>query len=125
MDYQNQSTPVSNFTYVENAGQVSLKKFMANVFTYMFLALGVSALFAFLFANNLQLLSYLVKSDGTGLNVLGYIVLFAPLGFVLLMSFGYGRLSAPVLLLLFILYAAINGISFSFILLQFTASSVL
>jgi FtsH-binding integral membrane protein len=91
----------------------------------MFLALGVSALFAFLFANNLQLLSYLVKSDRTGLNVLGYIVLFAPLGFVLLMSFGYGRLSAPVLLLLFILYAAINGISFSFILLQFTASSVL
>ena len=51
--------------------------------------------------------------------------MFAPLGFVLLMSFGYARLSAPVLLTLFLAYSAINGISFSFILLQFTAGSVL
>ncbi len=41
------------------------------------------------------------------------------------MSFGYARLSAPVMLVLFIAYSAINGISFSFILLAYTAGSVL
>ncbi|HVZ56526.1 MAG TPA: Bax inhibitor-1/YccA family protein [Chitinophagaceae bacterium] len=126
MDYQNQSTPVTQFTVAESAGDVSLKKFMANVFSYMFLALAVSALFAYLFSTNLELLrSLFVNSAGTGPNALAYIVMFAPLGFVLLMSFGYSRLSAPVLLLLFILYSAVNGISFSFILISFTAGSVL
>ena len=98
---------------------------MANVFSLMFVALGVSALLAFLFSNNLQLLSYLINDTQTGLNALGYVVMFAPLGFVLLMSFGYNRLSAPVMLVLFILYAAINGISFSFILLSYASGSVL
>jgi FtsH-binding integral membrane protein len=98
---------------------------MANVFAYMFLALGVSALFAYLFSTNLQLLQYLVSPTGRGLNALGYIVMFAPLGFVLLMSFGYSRLSAPVLVLLFVIYSALNGISFSFILLSYTSGTIL
>jgi len=41
------------------------------------------------------------------------------------MSFGYARLSAPVMLFLFLVYAAINGISFSFILLNYTSGTVL
>jgi len=91
----------------------------------MFMALGVSALFAYLFSTNLELLQYLVSSTGRGLNALGYIVMFAPLGFVLLMSFGYQRLSAPVLVLLFVIYSALNGITFSFILLTYTSGTVL
>jgi hypothetical protein len=73
----------------------------------------------------LELLQYLVSSTGRGLNALGYIVMFAPLGFVLLMSFGYQRLSAPVLVLLFVIYSALNGITFSFILLTYTSGTVL
>jgi FtsH-binding integral membrane protein len=125
MDYQNQSTPISNITISDASGQLTLKKFMANVFSYMFLALGISALFAYLFASNPALLKTLVNDAGTGLNALGYIVILAPLGFVLLMSFGYARLSAPVMLFLFMAYSAINGISFSFILLTYTAGSIL
>jgi FtsH-binding integral membrane protein len=71
------------------------------------------------------LLQYLVNPNGTGLNALGFIVMFAPLGFVLLMSFGYSRLSAPVLMVLFVIYSALNGISFSFILLSYTSGTVL
>jgi uncharacterized protein len=125
MDLQNRSTPITNYTITQTAEQTGVKKFMANVFSYMFIALSVSALFAYLFANNPQLRDYLENSTQTGLNALGYIVMFAPLGFVLLMSFGYARLSASVLLLLFILYSAITGISFSFILLTYTPGSVL
>lgn len=98
------------------------KSFMANVFLWMFAALGVSAFFAFLFATNENLIGALVTNHG--LSGLGMLVMFAPIGFVLLMSFGYNRLSAPAMTLLFLTYAAINGISFSFILLMYTASSV-
>lgn len=127
MDLQNRSTPITNYTIsqAQTGERTGVKSFMSNVFMYMFLALGVSALFAYLFASNLQLLSYLVDSTSGKLNPLGWIVMFAPLGFVLLMSFGYNRLSAPVMAILFIVYAAINGISFSFILLAYTAGSVL
>ncbi|NCI47551.1 Bax inhibitor-1/YccA family protein [Sediminibacterium soli] len=121
MELQNRSTNI-DYTIVQE--RTGARKFMANVFSLMFLALGVSALFAFLFSNNLNLLAYLIKADGTGLNPLGYIVMFAPLAFVLLMSFGYNRLPAPLMLGLFIAYAAINGISFGFILLIYTTGSV-
>ena len=122
MDYSNRDTNLQNIPLTPTIEQTRAKTFMANVFMLMFIALGVSALFAWLFASNENLLSYL-KTD-TGLTGLGMVTLFAPLGFVLIMSFGYRRLSASALLALFILYAVINGISFSFILLTFTPGSV-
>jgi uncharacterized protein len=103
------------------------KTFMANVFSWMFGALLITAVVAYLFGSNPGLQAFMFTENATGRIVpsgLGYLVIFAPLGFVLLMSFGYQRLSAPVMSLLFILYAIINGISFSFILLAYTASSV-
>jgi len=125
MDLQNRSTPISDYTVSQVSQRTGVKSFMANVFTYMFVALGVSALFAYLFSTNAQLFAYLVDQVTGRPSTLGWVVMFAPLGFVLLMSFGYQRLSAPVMLVLFIAYSAINGISFSFILLAYTAGSVL
>ncbi|HEV8285251.1 MAG TPA: Bax inhibitor-1/YccA family protein [Chitinophagaceae bacterium] len=127
MDAQNQHNSSTDLSLVQPVEQTQVKNFMANVFAYMFVALGISALFAYLFSTNLSLLLYLynVSETGASLNALGYIVLLAPLGFVLLMSFGFSRLSAPVLMLLFLIYSAINGISFSLILLNYAASSIL
>jgi FtsH-binding integral membrane protein len=125
MDSQDQRSKSTDLSLIQPVEQTQVKNFMANVFAYMFLALGISALFAYLFSTNLQLLQYLVSSTGRGLNALGYIVMFAPLGFVLLMSFGYAKLSAPVLVFLFIIYSALNGISFSFILLSYTSGTIL
>jgi len=73
---------------------------MANVFLLMFIALGVSALFAWLFSTNAGLLNYVVTASGV--TALGKVTMFAPLGFVLIMSFGFRKFSAPVLLTLFI-----------------------
>ena len=126
MENYNRNTPVFPAQGGDQTVSQSItKNFMANVFIWMFAALGISALFALLFSNNLTLLSYLIDFEAGKMAPLGWIVMFAPLGFVLLMSFGYSRLSAPVLTLLFLLYAAINGISFSFILLTYTAGSVI
>lgn len=110
---------------VENTGSRAVSKsFIANVFMWMFLALGISAAVAFYFSINFDLiLQYLVKPEG-GLNILGWITMFAPLGFVMLMSFGFARLSATAVTVLFLLYSAINGVSFSFILMAYTPGSV-
>lgn len=109
-----------------NVGTRDLSRtFMARVFSWMFVALAVSAATAFLFATNRELLSVLFSAETGKMNILGWVVMFAPLGFVMLMSFGFQKLSASAITGLFLLYAAINGISFSFILLSFTANSLI
>ena len=122
MDQQIQKPDFTNYSLDGGVVQTVSKTFFANVFMWMFGALIISTAFAFLFSQNLTLLSYLVTPKG--LSTLGYMVLFAPIGFVLLMSLGYQRLSSPLMAFLFLTYAAINGISFSFILLIYTSSSV-
>lgn len=116
----------ADYTVVSSGARTGAKTFMANVFLWMFLALGLSALFAYLFSSSPYLMSYLVAptARGYGLTGLGLVVQFAPLAFVLLMSFGFARLSFPAIMGLFFTYAAINGISFSFILSFYTAGSV-
>lgn len=123
MDLTNKNSNITNITYVPTGEETRTRSFIANVFLLMFIALGVSALFAWQFSVNEQLLAYLITP--TGLTGLGKITLFAPLGFVLIMSFAYQRLSSTVLMALFMAYAIINGITFSFILLAFTPGSVL
>lgn len=109
----------------EQVQQVGVaKKFMASVFLWMFGALAISAIFAWLFANNENLLRYLVNFETGQRTGLGTITLWAPLLFVIAMSFGYQRMSASVMTVLFVLYAVIMGISLSFILLLFTAGSI-
>src|SRR5206468_3471053 len=54
----------------------------------------------------------------------GYVVMFAPIGFVLLMSLGFQRLSSTALIALFLVYAVIMGMSLSFIFLVYTHGSI-
>ncbi|WP_259067223.1 Bax inhibitor-1/YccA family protein [Mucilaginibacter sp. X4EP1] len=117
-----------NYVY-DNVMQINdadaSRKFLANVFMWMFVALGISALCAYIFANSPAFLSTLVDANTHQLTGFAYIIMFAPLAFVLLIRFGLNRISYPVLALLFVAYAAVTGISLSFILLAYTASSVL
>ncbi|MEO6845284.1 MAG: Bax inhibitor-1/YccA family protein [Ginsengibacter sp.] len=123
MELTNNKSNFTNISYVPTGEQTRTRSFIANVFLLMFVALGVSAVFAWQFSVNEQLMSYLMTP--TGLTGLGKITLFAPLGFVLIMSFAYQRLSSTALMALFMAYAIINGITFSFILMAYTAGSVL
>ncbi|NHA06314.1 Bax inhibitor-1/YccA family protein [Mucilaginibacter sp. HC2] len=101
------------------------RKFIANVFLWMFVALGLSAFCAFLFSQN-QALYNMLRDPITGGNTgLGTIVMFAPLAFVLIISFGFNRLSYGVAALLFIAFSAVMGISLSYILKIYTEGSVL
>ncbi len=99
------------------------RRFLANVFMWMFAALAVSAICAYVFTPSIAPL--MVDEATHSLSGFAYLVMFAPLAFVLLIRFGLNRISYPVLSLLFIAYAAVTGISFGFILQAFTESSVL
>ncbi|HNX86670.1 MAG TPA: Bax inhibitor-1/YccA family protein [Bacteroidales bacterium] len=100
------------------------KSFMAQVFGWMSLAMAVTALTAFWFASSESLIRSLVNSETGGLTGLGWFVTLAPIGFVLLMSFGFQRLSGGILTLLFLAFAVLMGMSLSFILLVYTSASV-
>ncbi len=114
-----------NNPLVQREGGITSKNFLPNVFLWMFIALGLSAGFAWFISNDDALLSMLIDPVSGSRTTLGTISMFAPLAFVLLMSFGLNRLSFPVLALVFVLYSAATGISLSYILLVYTSSSVL
>lgn len=98
------------------------KKFFANVFTWMFVALVVSSVSAFGLVNSPGILSQLVGERG--FTVLGYIAIFAPLGLVMLMGAAMQRLSYPALVGVFLLYSVLTGVMLGFVLLIYTAASI-
>ncbi|MBC7745636.1 MAG: Bax inhibitor-1/YccA family protein [Flavobacterium sp.] len=121
-----QQTPyqINQNPLVHQDGEITSKNFLPNVFLWMFIALGLSASLAYYFSVDASLMAYLYDTQTGSMTGLGKAAMFAPLAFVLLISFGLNRLSFPVLALLFVAYAAITGISLSVILLIYTSSSV-
>ena len=128
MDNNNNYNWAHKPTFVPEQTGVVAKRFFANVFLWMFIALGVSTLAAVFMANTPAAMDYLIKYDAqgnrAGMSILGYVAMFSPLALVLLMSAGLSRLSYPALLGIFVAYSVLTGISLSFILLTYTAGSV-
>ncbi len=100
------------------------RRFLANVFIWMFGALAISTLFAYLFAEN-GLWKLMVDTNSGSLSAFGLFIMFSPLLFVLIMRFGFEKITFPVLVFLFVAYSATMGIWLSSILLIYTASSVI
>ena len=125
MDNNNNYNWSQKSVFVENQTGTVSKKFFANVFLWMFIALGLSTLAAVYMANTPEMLSYLINMETGKMNILGYVAMFAPLGLVMLMSAGLSRLSYGALLGVFVLYSVLTGVSLSFILLIYTTSSVI
>lgn len=112
----------NTFSQTQQAPLVMKRTFIASVFSWMSAALAITAITAYVFGTDASYLQYLVTE--TGLTGFGYFVMFAPLGFVLLMSFGFQRLSQMALTLLFLVYSVIMGMSLSFIFLVYTQSDI-
>jgi uncharacterized protein len=99
------------------------RSFMTQVFTWMTLAMFLTAVTAYLFAGT-ELQGSLTNPVTHGLTGLGWLITLAPLGFVLLMSFGFQRLSPAVLTLLFVAFSVLMGMSLSSVLMVYTGASV-
>ncbi|TSA27155.1 MAG: Bax inhibitor-1/YccA family protein [Bacteroidetes bacterium] len=97
---------------------------MASVFLWMTLAMVITAVTAYWFASDQALIGSLVNFETGKMSGLGWFVMLAPLGFVLLMSFGYQKLSPAIMTLLFLAFSVLIGMSLSFILIVYTAASV-
>ncbi len=110
------------FTAEAQTGSVA-RNFVSNVMTYMASALVISGVMAWWFGTNDVLMSYLFNPGG-GMSILGWVVMLAPFGLVLLMGFGYQKLSSPMMLSIFMLYAVLMGMSLSFIFLAYTAGTI-
>ncbi len=97
---------------------------ITGVFSWMFLALCISAIISYVVSSN-PMFSSLISDSLTGrMTSAGMVISLLPFGLVLLMSFGYQKLSFPLLALVFIIYATLMGISLSTIFLVYTATSL-
>jgi FtsH-binding integral membrane protein len=111
---------------IEYATVVGENKLLRASFSWMALAMLLTALSALLFAHVPQLTSLLLEPTETGFKptILAYIVMFAPLLFVLGLNFGLNKMSYPALIGLFVAYSLVNGISFSFIFFIYNIGSI-
>jgi len=117
----------TNINNIQDATLVNQTTLLRSVFSWMTAALVVTTISSLLFAYVPDLLRLLFTETETGfkMSTLAWVVMFAPLGFVFLMSFGYNRLSYPALIGVFLAYAAVNGISLSFIFLVYNLGSII
>lgn len=107
----------------EFQSQSMVRTFMTNVFTWMFVAMALTALIAYTAAGSESFLQLMISETG-GMSILGWIVMLSPLGLVLWMSAGFARMSANTMTLVFIGYSVLMGLSLSFIFLAYTGSSI-
>ena len=93
--------------------------FLAKVFNWMAIGLGITAIVAFLVANSASAQNLIF-----GNKILFYGLIFGELGMVIYLSARIQQISAARATTLFILYSALNGATLSVILLLYTATSV-
>jgi FtsH-binding integral membrane protein len=101
-----------------------LSTFVSGVFMWMFVALSITALTAWWFATTPALLQLLINPNTGSMTITGWVVMFAPLILVFVMSGGVNRMSAATMLLLFIVFSTLMGASLSFIFLTYTGASI-
>ena len=114
--HQKEQEPFTGTIIAEDASAL-----MRSVFTWMFVALGITALTAWLFASS-GLIRLLYTE--TGMSGLGWIVTLSPFAMVIAMSIGLNKMRASTLTLLFIVYSVLMGMSLSYIFLLYTGSTI-
>lgn len=101
--------------------------FMANVFSWMFAAMGLTALAAYLFGTSEELFSFIYGINEKGvmsMTMFGWLVTLSPFIIVLGMSFSGSKLSAKTTILLYLLYSILMGMSLSSIFYVYTSASI-
>jgi FtsH-binding integral membrane protein len=96
---------------------VGLRDYMLRVYNYMASGLALTGIVAYVAA-------YSGFYESIAKTPLIWLVILAPLGLVMLMSFGVQRMQASTLQLVFWLYAGLMGLSLAMVFLVFTGASV-
>jgi uncharacterized protein len=112
-DYDGRTTSPSDDTLIDPG----LRLYMQRVYGYMAGGLALTGIVAYAAAAS----GFYQAIAGTPLL---WIVMLAPLGFVLALSFGIQRMNAGTAMALFWIYAAVMGLSLGSIFLVFTGASI-
>ena len=126
---------MANFNTFNSAGTVAdqasfdagLRAHMVRVYNYMGSGLALSGIVAFgLFSSSeLAGLFFQVQAGRVvGLNMLGWIAIFAPLGLLLLVSFRAAQMSVGAVQAVYWAVTALMGVSLSLVLFRYTGASV-
>ncbi|WP_309601869.1 Bax inhibitor-1/YccA family protein [Sphingomonas sp.] len=99
------------------ARDAGLRSYMLSVYNYMASGVLLTGIVALLFANSGMAAQVMATP-------LRWLIMLAPLGFVMVMSFGVNRLSTGTLQLLFWAFATAMGLSMSTIFLVYTGTSI-
>ena len=104
------------------------RDFFKQVYMYMFGALAISGIIAymagtpeFIFSN---FVSYDAATNTASPNALFWVVSLAPLGLGLVIQMAYRRLGLGLLMFLFLAYAVLMGLSLSVILITYSMASI-
>ncbi len=99
------------------ARDAGLRSYMLSVYNYMASGVLLTGIVAMLFANS-GLAAQVMATP------LRWLIILAPLAFVMVMSFGINRLSTGTLQLLFWAFATVMGLSMSTVFLVYTGTSI-
>ena len=96
-----------------------LRRYMLSIYNYMASGVLLSGVVAMLFANSNAGQQILINGGP-----LRWVIMLAPLAFVMIMSFGVNRLSTTTLQAMFWGFCAVMGLSMASIFLVFTGASI-
>jgi hypothetical protein len=104
------------------AYDAGLRKYMLSVYNYMASGVLLTGIVALLFASGGResLAAQIFMAPG----ILKYVIMFSPLAFVMVLSFGINRLSTGAAQAIFWTFAAVMGMSMSTIFLVYTGASI-
>jgi hypothetical protein len=97
---------------------VGLRNYMLRIYNYMASALALTGIVAYVFAQ------YLYANPSLAHSPVMFVLMLAPLGLVMWLSYGIGRMQASTAQALFWLYAGVMGLSMASIFLVFTGASI-
>ena len=95
-----------------------LREYMLRIYNYMASGLALTGIVAFVFAQ------YLYANPALAHSPVMFLIMLAPLGLVMWLSFGLQRMQASTAQLLFWLYAGLMGLSLASVFLVFTGASI-
>jgi len=113
-------------TAADEAVDQGLRSYMLKVYNYMASALAVTGLIAWAVAHTPALLNmlYTVGPRGVQPSILGYVVMFAPLGLVFFLGMKLQSMPVRTAQTVFWVYAGLVGASLSYIFLFYTGASI-
>jgi len=118
-----QPSPATTIGRDSVAVDAGLRSYMLSVYNYMASGVLLTGIVAMLFARSGGIASLFNPVTGAP-NGLGLLVIFSPLAIVLILNFGFNRISAGTAQLLYWAFATVMGLSLSSIFIRYTGASI-